>query len=245
LWDQSRFLQAQSKFATEASSGVFAVSGLYQHLLEWFKAVTSSASAMLDEMSKNSRSVEKRGVFLASDPALDFLNTEWPTATGREDFFETDEDVFNWLRQAGLAADGVEEVRPAGALLRAARALRAVLRTLVESRKVGKAPEFSDLNAFLVAAQSHPQLVWTKSKSIALKTIHAAGTAEQVLAPVTLKAAELLSTADFRRVRRCGEQTCVHWFLDTTRPGRRRWCSMATCGNRLKVKSYRLRLKIS
>jgi predicted RNA-binding Zn ribbon-like protein len=201
---------------------------------------------MLKLMSKNSRSVEKRGVFLASNPALDFLNTEWPTASGgKEDFFETDEDVFSWLRQAGLASEGVEEVRPTGALLRAARALRAVLRSLVESRKAGKAPDFSDLNAFLVAAQSHPQLVWTKSKSVTLKTVRAADTAEEVLAPVALIAAELFSTADFRRVRRCGEQTCVHWFLDTTRPGRRRWCSMATCGNRLKVKSYRRRLKKS
>jgi predicted RNA-binding Zn ribbon-like protein len=200
---------------------------------------------MLEEMAKNSRPVEKRGVFLASDPSLDFLNTEWPTASGKEDFFETDEDVFSWLRQAGLASDGAEEVRPTGALLRAARALRAVLRTLVESRKAGKVPDFSDLNAFLVAAQSHLQLVWTKSRSIEVKTVRAADTAEQILAPVALKAAELFSTADFRRVRRCGEQTCVHWFLDTTRPGRRRWCSMATCGNRLKVKSYRERLKKS
>jgi predicted RNA-binding Zn ribbon-like protein len=200
---------------------------------------------MLEEMAKNSRPVEKRGVFLASDPSLDFLNTEWPTASSKEDFFETDEDVFSWLRQAGLASDGAEEVRPTGALLRAARALRAVLRTLVESRKAGKVPDFSDLNAFLVAAQSHLQLVWTKSRSIEVKTVRAADTAEQILAPVALKAAELFSTADFRRVRRCGEQTCVHWFLDTTRPGRRRWCSMATCGNRLKVKSYRERLKKS
>jgi len=200
---------------------------------------------MLELMSKNSRAVEKRGVFLASNPALDFLNTEWPTPYGQEDFFETDEDVFIWLRQAGLASEGVEEVRPAGALLRAARALRAVLRSLVQSRKAAKTPDFSELNAFLVAAQSHPQLVWTKSKSVALKMVRAADTAEEILAPVALIAAELFSTADFRRVRRCGEQTCVHWFLDTTRPGRRRWCSMATCGNRLKVKSYRQRLKKS
>ena len=200
---------------------------------------------MLEVMSRDSKPVEKRGVFLASDPSLDFLNTEWPTASGKEDFFETDEDVFTWLGQAGLAPDRVQEVRPTGALLRAARALRAVLRTLVEARKAGKVPDFSDLNAFLVAAQSHPQLIWTKSKSVALKTVRTADTAEEILAPVALKAAELFSTADFRRVRRCGEQTCVHWFLDTTRPGRRRWCSMATCGNRLKVKSYRQRLKKS
>ena len=200
---------------------------------------------MLKGMSKGLKTVEKKGVFLAGDPALDFLNTEWPTPSGTEVFFETDEDVFIWLRQAGLAPEGVRSVRPSGALLRAAKALRATLRSLVESRKAGKVPDLSDLNAFLVAAQSHPQLSWTNSKTIAIKTVRAADTAEQVLAPVALKAAELFSTADFRRVRRCDDPSCVHWFYDLTRPGRRRWCSMATCGNRLKVKTYRKRLKSS
>jgi predicted RNA-binding Zn ribbon-like protein len=200
---------------------------------------------MLEGMGKASKRVEKRGVFLAGDAALDLLNTEWPSPSGKEDFFETDEDVFIWLRQAGLAPEGIRLVRPRGALLRAAKALRAVVRSLVESRKAGKVPDFSDLNAFLVAAQSHPQLSWTNSKTVAMKTVRAAETAEQVLAPVALKAAELFSTGDFKRVRRCGDRTCVHWFYDLTRPGRRRWCSMATCGNRLKVKSYRKRLKAS
>lgn len=198
---------------------------------------------MLEGMRRKSEPVEKRGVFLASHLAIDFLNTEWPTASGHEDFFEKDDDVFIWLRQAGLAPEGVEEVRPSGSLLRAARALRSVIRFLVEGRKAGKTPDLSDLNAFLLAAQSHPQLAWTRSKTIAMKTVRSSDTAEQVLAPVALKAAELFYKADFRRVRRCDDSTCVHWFYDQTKPGRRRWCSMATCGNRLKVKTYRRRLK--
>ena len=200
---------------------------------------------MLEEMSKTLKPVQKTAVFLASNAALDFLNTEWPTATGKEDFFETDDDVFTWLHQAKLAPESIVVVRPRGALLRAAHALRAVIRNLVELRKAGKVPDLSDLNAFLTAAQSHPQLSWTNSKTIVMKSVRSAETAEQVLSPVALKAAELFSTADFRRVRRCDDPTCVHWFYDSTRPGRRRWCSMATCGNRLKVKLYRKRLRSS
>jgi predicted RNA-binding Zn ribbon-like protein len=198
---------------------------------------------MLESMRKAPKPFEKRGVFLASHLAIDFLNTEWPSESGIEDFFESDNDVFIWLRQAGLSPEGVTEVRPSGSLLRAARALRAVIRALVQARKASKAPDLSDLNAFLVAAQSHPQLVWTKSKAISMKTVWSSDTAEQVLAPVALKAAELFSGADFRRVRRCDDPTCVHWFYDQTKPGQRRWCSMATCGNRLKVKTYRRKQK--
>src|SRR5690349_17566087 len=46
--------------------------------------------------------------------------------------------------------------------------------------------------------------------------------------------AELLQTHG-ERVRACANADCVLWFLDTSRPGTRRWCSMATCGNRDKA----------
>jgi predicted RNA-binding Zn ribbon-like protein len=210
-----------------------------QHRQIYNIGVTFELSSMLEWMPRNHDSKEKRALFLASQPAVDFLNTVWPT----EDFFETDEDVFTWLRQAGLSPEGVTDVRPSGALLRAARALRDTIRTLIEMRKAGKQGDFSDLNAFLAAAQSHPQLSWTKSRTVAMETILPTDTAEQVLAPLALKAAELFAYADFRRVRLCDDPTCVHWFYDQTRPGKRRWCSMATCGNRRKVKAYRRRRK--
>jgi predicted RNA-binding Zn ribbon-like protein len=200
---------------------------------------------MLEAMAKTSEVSEKQGVFLAGQSALDFLNTEWQTATGKQDFFGTDEDVLTWLHQAELAPDTVREVRPSGALLRSAHALRAVIRSLVEARKAGKTPDLSDLNAYLTAAQSYPQLSWTSPNAIAIKTVRPSDTAEQVLAPVALKAAELLSSADFRRVKLCADPTCVLWFYDHTKPGHRRWCSMATCGNRLKVKNYRQSRKAS
>jgi predicted RNA-binding Zn ribbon-like protein len=198
---------------------------------------------MLEWMPRNRDSKEKRALFLAGQAAVDFLNTEWPNATGKEDFFETDDDVFTWLRQAHLAPDGVTSVRPTGSLLRATRALRDTIRVLIETKKAGKHGDLSDLNAFLAAAQSHPQLSWTKTRSIVVETIRPSDTAEHILAPLALKAADLLAHADFRRVRLCDDPTCVHWFYDQTKPGRRRWCSMATCGNRLKVKEYRRRKK--
>lgn len=40
------------------------------------------------------------------------------------------------------------------------------------------------------------------------------------------------------RLRRCEHEQCVLWFLDTSKGGRRRWCSMQTCGNRAKAKRH-------
>jgi predicted RNA-binding Zn ribbon-like protein len=44
-----------------------------------------------------------------------------------------------------------------------------------------------------------------------------------------------------QRIRRCAEENCILWFLDTSRNGTRRWCTMDGCGNRSKVRRHRER----
>jgi CGNR zinc finger len=52
---------------------------------------------------------------------------------------------------------------------------------------------------------------------------------------------DLVSGGDVGRVRRCTNPDCNILFLDTSRPGKRRWCSMATCGNQAKKANQRAR----
>lgn len=40
------------------------------------------------------------------------------------------------------------------------------------------------------------------------------------------------------RIRSCDHPDCDLWFLDTSRNGTRRWCSMERCGNRAKAKRH-------
>jgi predicted RNA-binding Zn ribbon-like protein len=44
-----------------------------------------------------------------------------------------------------------------------------------------------------------------------------------------------------QRVRQCSADNCLIVYLDTSRPGRRRWCAMQRCGNRHKVAEHRAR----
>ncbi|TAK87675.1 MAG: hypothetical protein EPO20_03420 [Betaproteobacteria bacterium] len=60
----------------------------------------------------------------------------------------------------------------------------------------------------------------------------------QLLAPIAEAAADLLCGADLRYLRRCENPKCVLIFHDTTKSHRRRWCSMAACGNRAKAASF-------
>jgi predicted RNA-binding Zn ribbon-like protein len=64
-----------------------------------------------------------------------------------------------------------------------------------------------------------------------------------LLAPVLWSAADLLTYADNRRLRRCANEECLWLFMDHSKGGTRRWCDMNSCGNRAKAKRHYARSK--
>jgi predicted RNA-binding Zn ribbon-like protein len=64
------------------------------------------------------------------------------------------------------------------------------------------------------------------------------GTALALLAPVLWSAGDLLAGPRLDRVRRCANPECGWLFLDDSRAGKRRWCSMQSCGNRAKARRH-------
>src|SRR5690606_26321805 len=66
-------------------------------------------------------------------------------------------------------------------------------------------------------------------------------TGEQALATVAGEAVELFTGPFAAGIRVCGAADWGLLFVDTSRPGRRRWCSMERCGNRHKVRELRAR----
>ena len=57
------------------------------------------------------------------------------------------------------------------------------------------------------------------------------------LAPVLWSAGDLLTGARLDKVKRCANPECGWLFLDDSRAGKRRWCSMTSCGNRAKARA--------
>lgn len=53
-----------------------------------------------------------------------------------------------------------------------------------------------------------------------------------------------LDSISTERIRRCEHQECILHFVDTSKSGKRRWCSMELCGNRQKASEYYARKKI-
>ncbi|SDU96307.1 CGNR zinc finger domain-containing protein [Pseudomonas mucidolens] len=178
---------------------------------------------------------------LADEPVLDLLNTRANIDGVPRDFWQTDADVERWLVRLGWAVEGGLPVFEKGALLQVARGLREVIRDVLEQRKAGQQGDPSALNGFLRKAVSHPLLVWPAPGEVRLERQRKLQTPEQFLAPLAEAAAVLLVEGDFGLIRTCEHPECVLWFYDRTKGHKRRWCSMALCGNRHKVAQFRLR----
>ena len=176
--------------------------------------------------------------FIGDHLAINFINTL--RAVEPFEVFQTDEDVMDWLRRAGVSTPQPPANWPTGALVENARHLRKVALKAVEARKAGKRASLAQLNSFLEHSNSHPQLVRRKSK-IEIDKIYSRGTVEEFLAPIAESVADLLANGDFELIRRCEGGTCVLWFYDRTKAHRRRWCSPSVCGNRAKVAAFRAR----
>ncbi|WP_247597135.1 CGNR zinc finger domain-containing protein [Leifsonia sp. PS1209] len=67
----------------------------------------------------------------------------------------------------------------------------------------------------------------------------------QALSTIARDAVRLFSAEADGRIRECSADDCDLVYLDTSRSGNRRWCSMQRCGNRAKVRAHRARAAAS
>jgi predicted RNA-binding Zn ribbon-like protein len=67
--------------------------------------------------------------------------------------------------------------------------------------------------------------------------------AAALLAPVLWSAGDLIVSPERGRLRHCLNDQCGWLFMDDSKNGSRRWCSMQSCGNRAKAHRHYLRSK--
>jgi predicted RNA-binding Zn ribbon-like protein len=122
-----------------------------------------------------------------------------------------------------------------------ALALREAISALVTATVVGDsapAPAVRCVNQWLALPPQRP-LLHLEAGVAVLGPAPAARTPRGVLAMIAADAAELLGTDLRERLRICPGPGCRGRFLDDSPAGRRRWCSMAVCGNRNKAAMHR------
>ncbi|MFI9327891.1 CGNR zinc finger domain-containing protein [Kitasatospora sp. NPDC052868] len=169
---------------------------------------------------------------------LELLVTGGPGAYARYEVLHRPEDLAAWLPQSRLRQPA-DRIAISAEQLAAARTLRDALWRLAEACAHGEAGAAADY-AVLNRAAAHPPLVpQIGPDGSAAAPLPADG--DQLVSTVARDAIALLTGPHADRVRQCGGDNCQLLFVDTSRPGRRRWCSMERCGNRHKVRALRAR----
>jgi predicted RNA-binding Zn ribbon-like protein len=182
---------------------------------------------------------------IGGHPALDFCNTwaGWgePPSPNREWLSEY-ETLALWAAYAGLIepADSARLRRAAGRRPHEARRLLADahrLRTALH----GAVLDPSDISALGgVTGQVRKAGAVARLRSgpggvIRSEIPASTGLALPLLA-IAQSAGELLTSEAVRAVKSCPGDDCGWLFIDSR--GRRRWCSMSSCGNRAKVRAF-------
>jgi predicted RNA-binding Zn ribbon-like protein len=182
--------------------------------------------------------------FVAGNLALDFVNTVAFRAdpAKRIDHLQRAEDVDRWASQAELpewvGRTSGPHVGPAA--LRHIRAVREQLFAVFHSvasgdpiaadtlARVGNAYHDCCARRRLSKDDAEVRWVWRAS----------ARNTDYLLLPVLTSATDLLTSAARDLVRQCEGADCGWLFLDRSNARRRRWCSMADCGNRNKARNF-------
>ncbi|AXW86008.1 hypothetical protein AU509_07735 [Lonsdalea britannica] len=178
--------------------------------------------------------------FLANHLVLDFINSAYGVGEAFQDCLTDDASVVSWLKAAGQLPDDFSDI-PSG-LAERARALREAAGRMIASGRAGVACCPDTVNQVLDQGRPTRRLEWDEQAS-AFKLIERRrdDQIDSLLEPIASALAVLLSGESLKYVRRCEAHDCTLMFLDTTKSHRRRWCSMALCGNRMKVAAFRSR----
>jgi predicted RNA-binding Zn ribbon-like protein len=93
------------------------------------------------------------------------------------------------------------------------------------------------INAVLRVTEGHDELVQQGGKW-QIEYFAREDSLDWLLAAIARSAAELLVEGAKAPIRLCANPRCGLFFYDASRTRRRRWCSMAVCGNRSKVAAF-------
>jgi predicted RNA-binding Zn ribbon-like protein len=140
-----------------------------------------------------------------------------------------------------LHAVAQRDPEAANAAFEAARALREKLYRVFSSIAAASTPASDDvqaLNREHAHAMAHARIVPIAGGYVWDWDEDPHGL-DRMLWPIVRDAADLLTTGRLGRIRECpGADGCGWLFYDTSRNGKRRWCSMDGCGNRSKGRRH-------
>jgi predicted RNA-binding Zn ribbon-like protein len=189
--------------------------------------------------------IRRTFIKIGGEIAVDFANTVSPEAGGLRSW----RDLVDFLELRGavsrgegtaLRAMGERDARACAAAFEQALELRALIRTVLVALAGRRAPQAGWVDAVnrALALGVGSARLGRQGRGWRLDFAPVLDEPLRVVAPIARSIADLIAQGGGARIRKCANPRCVLYFRDTSRTGRRRWCSMAVCGNRMKVAAH-------
>ncbi|GAA3942772.1 CGNR zinc finger domain-containing protein [Microbacterium soli] len=166
---------------------------------------------------------------------LDFVGTLEARRDGTVERLNSPDDLDAWFLESGLLT---RAAGPSDAEVAVAVELREAIYALMRSLMHGETPPTDAVDTVNTAAASA-----SVTMTLHENGIRRTGDTRQALSALAREAIEIAGGNEAALLRECARPGCTQVYLDHSRGHRREWCSMATCGSRMKAKAYRERKK--
>jgi predicted RNA-binding Zn ribbon-like protein len=184
---------------------------------------------------------------------FDFLNTNdlengfplerLPTLDSALEWF-VDRGVIHYEGAERSRAQAIEAPSAAADELARIHRVRDALREVADSIAEHRAPTAEALDTVNSALHARQVIELIPARDgVNVDHRHVGDPIDDALARLADPLVRELTAGHPDRIRICDNDTCRWVFYDTSRTGRRRWCDMATCGNRAKAARHRARAK--
>lgn len=207
-------------------------------------------------MAASEYSKSSGDLVLASPAAicLDFANTLAYRGSSPTESLHTFADLLKWCDDAGVMVPRLTQQmrgwldkhpKRAAEAFSEAIMIREVIYRIFHEVASGANPDDSDVDSFNRALRGAPlrTSIQRTASGFGWQVEESKISANSILAPVMWSAGDLLVGPQLAKLRECSNDKCLWLFLDDSKNGTRRWCSMQACGNRAKAHRHYLRQK--
>ncbi len=190
-------------------------------------------------------------LFVGNQLSLDFVNTRPVLDAGPQELLPDSAALLRWLVACGLIEDeAATQLRMRWSEadwqqeMVELRIFREQYREVLVDLEAGNGVQeefLKQLNGYLMEYPERFRVIQGET-GYRREPAFAPESPAEVLGPLAAAVARILTEQELSRLRKC--DNCVLQFVDTSKKGLRRWCSMRMCGNRLKVAAYAQRKRL-
>ncbi|WP_062514639.1 CGNR zinc finger domain-containing protein [Halobacillus sp. KGW1] len=185
-----------------------------------------------------------KSLFVLGGPAwINLVNTTYNANKQEIDTLDDRSATFQWLKENNAVRqsdlDALENKETLHALIHELRSLRSLCQIVLSDLEQNKEVSLDTIKQLQKMSEELNVRLTVASAEEAFKLVcEGMSVKDHVLYHIIRSIFHTLETTSVSRIRNCEHEECRLYFVDTSKPGKRRWCSMEMCGNRKKAAEF-------